>query len=67
MKFGRTYNKKITKFSLETMKMGSIDVISNDWNEFELVQSKMFDMGFHLLRSRENGTREKDIENYFSF
>ena len=31
----------------------SIDVISNDWKEFELVQSKMFDMGFHLSEVEE--------------
>ena len=36
------------------------------WKEFELVQSKMFDMGFHLSEVEEwdEGRRH---ENYFSF
>ena len=40
---------------------GSIDVISNDWKEFELVQSKMFDMGFHLSEVEE-WDEEEDLK-----
>ena len=45
MKFGRTYNKSNNEVFVRDNEDGSIDVISNDWKEFELVQSKMFDMG----------------------
>ena len=53
MKFGRTYNKKDNEVFVRDNEDGSIDVISNDWKEFELVQSKMFDMGFHLSEVEE--------------
>jgi len=53
MKFGRTYNKSNNEVFVRDNEDGSIDVISNDWKEFELVQSKMFDMGFHLSEVEE--------------
>ena len=53
MKFGRTYNKGKNEVFVRDNEDGSIDVISDDWKEFEFVQSKMFDMGFHLSEVEE--------------
>ena len=53
MKFGRTYNKGKNEVFVRDNEDGSIDVISDDWKEFKLVQSKMFDMGFHLSEVEE--------------
>ena len=53
MKFGRTYNKSNNEVFVRDNEDGSIDVISIDWKEFEFVQSKMFDMGFHLYEVEE--------------
>ena len=53
MKFGRTYNKKNNELFIRDNEDGSIDIISDDWKEFKLVQSKMFDMGFHLSEVEE--------------
>jgi hypothetical protein len=61
MKFGRTYNKKDNEVFVRDNEDGSIDVISNDWKEFELVQSKMFDMGFHLSEVEE-WDEEEDLK-----
>ena len=53
MKFGRTYNKKDNEVFIKDNEDGSIDIISDDWNEFKLVQDKMYDMGFHLSEVEE--------------
>ena len=53
MKFGRTYNKKDNEVFIKDNEDGSIDIISDDWNEFKVVQDKMFDMGFHLSEVEE--------------
>ena len=61
MKFGRTYNKSNNEVFVRDNEDGSIYVISNDWKEFELVQSKMFDMGFHLSEVEE-WDEEEDLK-----
>ena len=53
MKFGRTYNKKDNEVFIKDNEDGSIDIISDDWNEFKVVQDKMFDMVFHLSEVEE--------------
>ena len=53
MKFGRTYNKKNNELFIRDNEDGSIDIIYDDGKEFKLVQSKMFDMGFHLSEVEE--------------
>ena len=35
MKFGRTYNKKNNELFIRDNEDGSIDIISDDWKEFE--------------------------------
>jgi hypothetical protein len=48
MKYGRIYNKKDNEVFIKDNEDGSLDVISDDWDEFKLVQDKLYDMGFHL-------------------
>ena len=53
MKHGRIYNKKDNEIFIRDNEDGSLNVISDDWNEFKLVHGKLYDMGFHLEEVEE--------------
>ena len=61
MKFGRIYNKKDNEVFMRDNEDGSIDIISDSWDEFKLVQDKLHEMGF-LLAEVEEWDEGKDMK-----
>lgn len=61
MKFGRIYNKKDNEVFIRDNEDGSIDIISDSWGEFKLVQDKLHEMGF-LLAEVEEWDEGKDMK-----
>lgn len=61
MKFGRIYNKKDNEVFMRDNEDGSIDIISDSWDEFKLVQNKLHEMGF-LLSEVEEWDEGKDMK-----
>jgi len=61
MKFGRIYNKKDNEVFMRDNEDGSIDIISDSWGEFKLVQDKLHEMGF-LLAEVEEWDEGKDMK-----
>lgn len=53
MKSGRIYNKKDNEVFMRDNEDGSKDIISDDWDEFKLVQKKLHEMGFYLAEVEE--------------
>ena len=61
MKSGRIYNKKDNEVFMRDNEDGSIDIISDSWGEFKLVQDKLHEMGF-LLAEVEEWDEGKDMK-----
>ncbi len=61
MKSGRIYNKKDNEVFMRDNEDGSIDIISDSWDEFKLVQNKLHEMGF-LLSEVEEWDEGKDMK-----
>ena len=61
MKSGRIYNKKDNEVFMRDNEDGSIDIISDSWGEFKLVQDKLHEMGF-LLSEVEEWDEGKDMK-----
>ncbi len=61
MKSGRIYNKKDNEVFIRDNEDGSIDIISDSWDEFKLVQNKLHEMGF-LLSEVEEWDEGKDMK-----
>ena len=61
MKFGRIYNKKDNEVFIRDNEDGSLDIISDSWDEFKLVQNKLHEMGF-ILDEVEEWDEGKDMK-----
>ena len=59
MKFGRTYNKKDNEVFIKDNEDGSIDIISDDWNEFKVVQDKIDNLTTQKALRNSNQYRNK--------